>query len=182
MAGRFRLPLAGALLLVGMDLDPAFAGNEGGKQMKVTSQAFADGEMIPAKYTCNGENVSPPIAWQRVPEGTRSITIIAEDPDAPMGNWVHWVYYDIPPEISGLPEDIPAEEKPGPGGTQGINDALTIGYIGPCPPSGIHRYYFRIYAVDTELDLPPGANSQEVLQAMEGHLLGMGELMGRFRR
>ncbi len=156
MAGRFRLPLAGALLLVGMDLDPAFAGNEGGKQMKVTSQAFADGEMIPAKYTCNGENVSPPIAWQRVPEGTRSITIIAEDPDAPMGNWVHWVY-DIPPEISGLPEDIPAEEKPAPGALRASTTLFTIGYTGPCPPSGIHRYYFRI-CVDTELDLPPGAN------------------------
>jgi Raf kinase inhibitor-like YbhB/YbcL family protein len=108
--------------------------------------------------------------------------VISEDPDAPMGNWVHWVYYDIPPQITGLPENIPGEERPSPGGTQGINDSLTIGYAGPCPPSGTHRYFFRVYAVDTELDLPPGANKQEVLQAMEGHLLGMGDLMGRFSK
>lgn len=150
--------------------------------MKITSQAFEPGEMIPAKYTCKGQNISPPIAWQGAPEGTRSITVISEDPDAPMGNWVHWVYYDIPPQVTGLPENIPGEERPSPGGTQGINDSLTIGYAGPCPPSGTHRYFFRVYAVDTELDLPPGANKQEVLQAMEGHLLGMGDLMGRFSK
>jgi Raf kinase inhibitor-like YbhB/YbcL family protein len=174
--------LMGALLFTSALMYPAHAGTEGGKQMEITSQAFGQGEMIPPRYTCNGENVSPPIAWKGVPDGTRSITVICEDPDAPMGIWVHWVYYDIPPQASPLPENIPAEERPAAGGTQGITDFLTIGYGGPCPPSGTHRYFFRVFAVDTELNLPPGSTKEEVLSSMEGHLLGMGELMGRFSR
>jgi len=178
----FFLSLAAVVLLADSPLHPALAGTKGGKQMEITSQAFKQGGMIPPKYTCNGKNVSPPISWKGIPEGTKSIAVICDDPDAPMGTWVHWVYYDIPPQVTGLPEDIPAEERPAVGGTQGINDFLTIGYKGPCPPSGTHRYFFRVYAVDMELMLPPGANNKEVLQTMEGHLLGMGELMGRFSK
>ncbi|HRS54916.1 MAG: YbhB/YbcL family Raf kinase inhibitor-like protein [Desulfomonilia bacterium] len=174
--------LMGTLLLTCALMLPAHAGREGGEQMEITSQAFGQGGMIPPKYTCKGENVSPPIAWKKVPEGTKSITIICEDPDAPRGIWVHWVYYDIPPQASPLPENIPAVERPAVGGTQGITDSLTIGYEGPCPPSGTHRYIFRVFAVDTELNLPPGSTKEEVLASMEGHLLGMGELMGRFSK
>mgnify|MGYP003807477897 CR=1 FL=1 len=150
--------------------------------MEITSRAFSQGDMIPPRYTCDGENVSPPIAWKGVPEGTRSITIICEDPDAPMGTFVHWVYYDIPPTAGGLPEGIPCDKRPQAGGVQGINNVPAIGYTGPCPPSGTHRYFFRVYAVDTELGLPPGSTAKEVMGAMDGHLLGMGELMGKYQR
>ena len=150
--------------------------------MTVTSPAFADGDMIPAKYTCTGENISPPLSWGNVPEGTKSIAVIADDPDAPRGTWVHWVYYNIPASVTGLAENISRDARPGIGGEQGMTAFRRIGYGGPCPPSGIHRYYFKIYALDSLLRLEAGATKAQLLKAMEGHVLAQGTLMGRFSR
>jgi Raf kinase inhibitor-like YbhB/YbcL family protein len=150
--------------------------------MKLTSKAFAPGEMIPKKYTCDGPDVSPPLAWAEVPEGTRSLALICDDPDAPVGTWVHWVYYNIPPDIDGLPENVSTQDKPVSGGTQGINDFRRKGYGGPCPPGGTHRYYFKLYALDIKLELKAGANKQTLLEAMQGHVRAETELVGKYRR
>jgi len=158
--------------------------NSGGTAMeiKITSSAFKDGDMIPKRYTCDGENTSPPIAWSGLPEGTKSVAIITDDPDAPVGIWVHWVIFNIPPDIKGLPEAVPDGKTLDSGARQGINDSRKIGYVGPCPPGGTHRYYFKIYALDKDLDLAAGATKKELLKAMEGHILGEGQLMGRYKR
>ena len=132
--------------------------------MKLQSTAFKDGEMIPGKYTCDGANVSPPLSWNALPTGTKSLGLICDDPDAPGGTWVHWVYYDIPPETTGLPENVASLQHPQSGGSQGKNDFRKIGYGGPCPPGGTHRYYFKIYALDAMLALPPGATKAQVLK------------------
>jgi Raf kinase inhibitor-like YbhB/YbcL family protein len=162
--------------------DTALAASKGGKPMEIKSPAFAMGGMIPPKYSCTGENVSPPLTWKEVPMGTKSIAIITDDPDAPMGSWVHWVFYDIPASVHSLGESIPQGKKPAVGGTQGMNDSRNLGYDGPCPPSGTHRYYFKVYALDTALGLPPGATKKDVVKAMDGHVLGESVLMGKFSK
>lgn len=150
--------------------------------MKITSAAFNEGEMIPRKYTCDGQDISPPLTWSEIPEGTKSLALISDDPDAPMGTWVHWVYYDIPADRTELPENVSPDEKPAPGGTQGMTDFGRIGYGGPCPPGGTHRYFFKLYALDTILDLDAGTTKGALLNAMEGHILGETQLMGKYRR
>jgi Raf kinase inhibitor-like YbhB/YbcL family protein len=150
--------------------------------IEVTSSAFEDGEGIPTRYTCDGLDVSPPLSWGSVPDGTRSLTLIADDPDAPGGTFVHWVIYDLPPDTRGLPEDVPTQQTLPSGAAQGVNGAGSIGYMGPCPPSGTHRYFFKVYALDTELGLGGGATKEEVLDAMEGHVVAEGQLMGTYRR
>ena len=150
--------------------------------MDLKSAAFAEGEMIPKKYTCDAQDVSPALEWSGAPENTKSFALICDDPDAPMGTWVHWVYYDIPGETTHLPEDVGAQEKPASGGTQGVSDFGRIGYGGPCPPGGTHRYYFKLYALDTMLDISPGADKPTLLTKMEGHILDEAVLMGRYRR
>jgi Raf kinase inhibitor-like YbhB/YbcL family protein len=150
--------------------------------MSLTSTAFAAGESIPTKYTCDGENLSPPLQWDQPPAGTKSLALIVEDPDAPSGTFVHWVYYDLPPEMRGLPEGVSTDENPSQGGTNGKNGANAPGYTGPCPPSGTHRYFFRLYALDTKLDAAAGLTKDALLQAMEGHVLAQGELMGVYNR
>jgi hypothetical protein len=162
----------------------AAAETTGGKTMSitVTSPAFEPGGMIPAKHTCDGANVSPPLAWTGVPTGAKSIALICDDPDAPRGTWVHWVLYDLAPDSGGLPANA-APDKPPPGGAkQGTNDFRRTGYGGPCPPSGTHRYFFKVYALDTMLSLAAGATKPDLLKAMEGHVLAQGELMGKCRR
>ena len=156
----------------------------GGKNMeiKITTRAFVPGGKIPGKYTCDGLDVSPPLAWTSVPEGTKTFALICDDPDAPMGTWVHWVLFNLPADIQELPENIPPERELESGAKQGMNDFRKIGYGGPCPPGGTHRYYFKIYALDTELDLEVGATKRELLKAMEGHILAEGQLMGRYER
>jgi len=157
------------------------SGVEGGT-MELTSMAFSEGAMIPGKYTCDGADVSPPLNWGALPAGTKSLALICDDPDAPVGTWVHWVYYDIPAEREGLPENVATDERPAQGGTQGINDFRKIGYGGPCPPGGTHRYYFKLYALDTILNLSAGATKKQVLKSMENHVIGQTQLMGKYRR
>ncbi len=147
--------------------------------LNVISSAFGEGAMIPKKYTCDAQNVSPQIAWSGVPAGTKSIALICDDPDAPAGDWVHWVVYNMPASTMELPEGV----QPLPAGSKrGTNDFRKSGYGGPCPPSGVHRYYFKIFALDTALSLGEGATKAQLLEAMEGHILAQGALMGRYKR
>jgi len=148
----------------------------------VTSSAFDSMEPIPSKYTCDGSDISPALAWKNIPDQTKSIVLINDDPDAPMGTWVHWVCYDIPPTVGGLAEDIPKTDILPAGGKQGMTDFRRIGYGGPCPPSGTHRYFFKVYALDLMLNLPAGKTKKEVEDAMEGHVLDSGELVGVYNR
>jgi Raf kinase inhibitor-like YbhB/YbcL family protein len=150
--------------------------------MEIKSSAFGSGEMIAAKYTCDGADFSPPLEWAGSPAGTRSFALICDDPDAPMGTWVHWVIYDIPPTATMLAEGITREKDLPGGGTQGINDFRKIGYGGPCPPGGTHRYFFKLYALDTMLGLKPGITKDQLLKAMRGHILAEAQLMGTYRR
>lgn len=151
-------------------------------KIHLTSSAFQEGGMIPPKYTCDGDDVSPPLSWKPVPPNVKSLALIADDPDAPNGTWVHWVMYDIPPEELELSEGIPGIPTIASGGKHGINDFKRHGYGGPCPPSGTHRYYFKLYALDCEIDLPPGITKDRLEKAMEGHIVGEGKLMGRYHR
>jgi Raf kinase inhibitor-like YbhB/YbcL family protein len=150
--------------------------------IRVTSPAFEEGGMIPSKYTADGLNVSPPLEWAGVPDGTKSIALISDDPDAPVGTWVHWVMWNIPPEISGLPENVPPDRSLSDGSKQGITDFRSPGYGGPAPPSGTHRYYFKIYALDMKLDLPDSSTKADLLKAMKGRILAEGQLMGKYKR
>ena len=150
-------------------------------EMKVTSKAFQDGGMIPPQYTCTGANISPPLAWNSVPEKTKSLALIADDPDAPGKTWVHWIAFNLPASARELPENVPAQENIN-GGKQGTNDFKKVGYGGPCPPSGTHRYYFKLYALDTDLTLDSSATKDQLLKAMEGHVLGEGQLMGKYQK
>ena len=150
--------------------------------MEIKSSAFGSGEMIPVKYTCDGADFSPPLEWTAGPAGTKSFALICDDPDAPMGTWVHWVIYDIPPTTLMLAEGITREKELPGGGTQGINDFRKIGYGGPCPPGGTHRYFFRLYALDTVLGLKPGITRDQLLKAMKGHILAEAQTMGTYKR
>lgn len=155
--------------------------------IKITSSAFEAGSTIPKLYTCDDKNISPPIAWTGVPAEAKSLALICEDPDAPRGIWSHWVIYGIDPRVSEIAAGIePAERtalKPGiDPAFQGKNDFGKIGYGGPCPPSGTHRYFFRLYALDRELELKPGATRDQVLKAIEGRIVAEGELMGKYAR
>jgi len=151
--------------------------------IQLSSPAFEQGEMIPDRYTCKGEDISPALEWAGMPEGTRSLALVCDDPDAPMGIWVHWVIYNIPAETASLPEGVPASQDTLTGGAiQGTNSWGRSGYGGPCPPSGTHRYFFRLYALDSSLDLGPGATKALLLKAMEGHVLAECELIGRYAK
>jgi Raf kinase inhibitor-like YbhB/YbcL family protein len=169
---------------------PTAIGNEspieqtGGEKMTITvnSTTFQDGGMIPSQYTCDGPNISPPIEWAGLPTAAETIALICDDPDAPAKVWVHWVAFDVPATRSGLPEAVPPEGTIPGGGRQGANDFGKVGYGGPCPPSGTHRYYFKVYALDTQLDLDSTTTKDRLLRAMEGHVLAQGQLIGRYRR
>lgn len=151
--------------------------------IKLTSPSFDHGDSIPVKYTCEGEDVSPPLVWSDVPDGTRSLALVCDDPDAPSGTWVHWVMYDIPPKFSELSEGVPTTEVTPRGAKQGMNDFKRLGYGGPCPPRGdAHRYFFRIYALDIAPGLPAGATRADLQRAIEGHVLEQGELVGLYER
>ncbi|MEQ8755280.1 MAG: YbhB/YbcL family Raf kinase inhibitor-like protein [Coleofasciculus sp. G1-WW12-02] len=150
--------------------------------MNLESQAFSANEMIPSQYTCDGEEISPELHWDAPPIGTQSLALIVDDPDAPGQTFVHWVVYDIPPETRQLSPGIPAQEPLAKGGTQGKNDFGNLGYGGPCPPSGIHRYFFKLYALNRTLGLDAGVTKAQLQAAMSGHILANGELIGRYSR
>jgi Raf kinase inhibitor-like YbhB/YbcL family protein len=154
----------------------------GKTEMKITSRAFKEGEMIPSKYTCDGDNVSPQLMWSGYFADTKSFALIADDPDAPAGVWVHWVIYNIPPSINELTENMPKDKTLDSGVKQGVNDSRKTGYDGPCPPNGIHRYYFKLYALDILLNKDAGMTKQELLKVMEGHIIAEAQLMGKYKR
>ena len=151
--------------------------------MQLTSTAFTEGAAIPPKHTCDGTNSSPPLKWSGVPAEAKSLALIADDPDAPMGTWVHWVVYDLPPSTTELAEGVAKSQFIPGGARQGLNDFRHLGYGGPCPPHGkAHRYFFKLYALDTPLNLKPGATKREVEGAMAEHILAEGHLMGTYQR
>lgn len=153
--------------------------------ISLTSSAFENGKRIPKDYTGEGKDISPALQWSGIPEGTEEIVLICDDPDAPSPEpWVHWVIYGIPPTAGGLPEAVPKKETLEDGSKQGKNSWGRIGYGGPMPPPGhgTHRYFFRLYALDTQINLPSGATKKEVLKALEGHILAEGELIGTYER
>lgn len=177
--------VAVACCQAGQETEHQKAKEEVGKVMsiEIKSSAFQEGGIIPRKHTCDGEDVSPALSWSGVPDGTRGLALICDDPDAPMGIWVHWVIYGIPADTTDLPEAVPAERTVLESVKQGITDFRRIGYGGPCPPKGApHRYFFKLYALDTDLALDSGITKKELLAAMEGHILAQGELMGRYGR
>ncbi len=150
--------------------------------INVTSAAFEEGGMIPRQYSCDGADISPPLAWSGVPEGTKSIALICDDPDAPVGVWVHWVLYNPPPATTGLPEGVQSQTPPSSGAIHGGTDSGHPQYGGPFPPVRHPPHYFKLYTLDTELELSPGASKKQLLSAMEGHILAQGQLMGRYKR
>jgi Raf kinase inhibitor-like YbhB/YbcL family protein len=160
------------------------ADDEGGDEVafELTSTAYVEGEEVPVRYTCDGEDISPPLAWAGVPEGTVVYLLVFGDPDAPGGTWDHWIRFDIPAATTSLDEAQPAGDELADGSRHGANSWGRTDYGGPCPPSGTHRYVFKLFALDTALGLPPGARKAELLAAIEGHVLGEAELLGTYAR
>ena len=143
--------------------------------LSVKSPAFEHGKLIPKKYTCDGQDINPPLTIEGVPKEARTLVLAVDDPDAPSGTWDHWIVWNIPASISKIAENsVPGKE--------GVNSARQQGYMGPCPPGGTHRYFFKVYALDTELGLGPGSRKKDAEKAMQGHVLAEGELMGLYRR
>jgi len=150
--------------------------------MKLTSSAFGEGEMIPRRYSCDGDDLSPPLAWTGAPAGAKALALICDDPDAPAGTWVHWVLFNLPADLAQLPEGQPAAQTLENGAIHGTNSWRRVGYGGPCPPSGTHRYFFKLYALDGPLTLGSRATARDVQAAMKGHVLAEAQLMGRYKR
>lgn len=149
---------------------------------KLSSTAFSNGSDIPVKYTCDGADVSPALSWSDTPGGTKSFALIADDPDAPSGTFTHWVLYGVPASTHDLPEGVSKEDQSSVG-RQGRNGFGRVGYGGPCPPPGKpHRYFFKLYALDTDLNLKPGASRSDLEKAIKGHIGGQSEWMGRYQR
>jgi Raf kinase inhibitor-like YbhB/YbcL family protein len=150
---------------------------------QITTAAFSAGGVIPKRFSCDGSDVSPQLKWKNAPAATESLALIMDDPDAPAGTWVHWVLYNLPPSAKELPEGVEKREQLAIGGQQGRNDFRKIGYGGPCPPAGKpHRYFFKLYALDTKLNLKAGASKADLERAMKGHILEQTELMGLYGR
>lgn len=144
------------------------------KDLAVTSPAFENDKSIPSKYTCDGDDVNPPLIIEGIPEETKSLVLIVDDPDAPMGTWDHWTVWNIPPTSKIEEDSVP--------GVEGLNDFRRHSYGGPCPPSGTHRYFFKVYALDTKLNLDSNSRKKDVEKAMKGHILAKGELVGLYSR
>ena len=151
--------------------------------LTLSSSAFKAGAEIPKQYTCEGADTSPALSWSGAPGGTKTFALIADDPDAPVGTWVHWVLYDLPGDTTELPQGVPSDERLRSGAKHGVNDFHRVGYGGPCPPPGKpHRYFFKLYALDSVTNLKPRATKADVLRAIEGHVLAQAELMGTYKR
>ncbi len=149
--------------------------------LQLISPDFSPGATIPKPLTCDGGDLSPALQWQSPPGAAESFALIADDPDAPVGTWVHWVIFDMPRTLRSLPQNFPKAEQSADGTRQGSNDFDKIGYGGPCPPGGqLHRYVFKLYALDTKLNLKPGITKKDLERAMQGHILARGEYMGRY--
>ena len=170
-----RLVLVGAGLLL-----PVLVAQ--GAAMEVRSHAFKPGGMIPAKYTCDGADISPPLTWPDPPAGTKSFALIMDDPDAPVGTWVHWVIWNIPATARALEENVPKTASLPNAARQGTNDFKRIGYGGPCPPSGTHRYFFKLYALGSTLSLSPETTKSVLEDTMRRHILAQSELIGKYTR
>lgn len=148
--------------------------------LEISSPAFANGQPIPSDFSCDGRNISPALAWTEPPAGTQSFALIMDDPDAPMGTWVHWIVFNIPASTRNLTEGTRTDPQPSDGSLQGKTSTGSSGYHGPCPPSGTHRYFFKLYALDSMLPLSASADKKKLLAAMETHILANAELMGTF--
>jgi Raf kinase inhibitor-like YbhB/YbcL family protein len=149
----------------------------------IQSLAFTEGSAIPKKYSCEGADLSPGLSWEGAPAGSAAFSLIVDDPDAPAGTWTHWIAWNIPAAANALPEGVAKVPQLGDGSRQGLNDFRRVGYNGPCPPGGkVHRYYFKLYALDGKLDLKAGASRQELERAMHGHVLAEARAMGTYRR
>ena len=172
--------LAGLVTACGAD---NLSTNGATMKIELATTAFAEGQPIPDKQAFENKDLSPVLQWSGVPPAAKSLALICDDPDAPMGTWVHWVIYNLPPAATRLSEGVPKSPELPNGAKQGINDYKRIGYGGPCPPPGpAHRYFFKLYALDTKPDLKPGITKAELLKAMEGHILAEGQLMGTYQR
>lgn len=177
-------PLLACLLIAAAGVAASGGARKGAAVgFHLESPAFQAGASIPKQFTCEGSDESPGLKWTDPPEGTRTFALIADDPDAPVGTWVHWVAFNLAANTTELPQAVPRTEQINGGGKQGMNDFRRLGYGGPCPPPGKpHRYFFRLYALDTTLDLKPGCRKGDVERAMKGHVLGTAELMGTYGR
>lgn len=151
-------------------------------EMKITSASFEEGGMIPSKYTCDGQNISPQLSWTGIPKGTKSVALLCDDPDAPVGDWVHWLIFNIPPLLTDLKENIHIGKNLENGAIQGLNDFKKNGYGGPCPPGETHRYFFKLYALDSILTEDPNMTKAKFLKEISGHILGEAQLMGKYKR
>ena len=160
---------------------PSAAGSAA-QSLTLTSPAFAAQQPIPKQYSCDGQSISPPLQWSAPPTGTKSLALIVDDPDAPGGTFVHWVLYDLPPTTLSLPEGVPTSGDLPDGSKQGRNGGGKTGYTGPCPPGGTHHYHFKLYALDTVLDLASGADKSQLESAMDKHVLAYGELVGTYSK
>jgi Raf kinase inhibitor-like YbhB/YbcL family protein len=167
-----------------MEPEPMIEPEEGGPPMEfvLSSPAFTEGDPIPEKYSCDGEDISPPLQWTDPPEDTLSFALIADDPDAPVGTWVHWVLYNLPAETRSIPEAFPSDAEFPDGTKNGENSWQRLGYGGPCPPGGTHRYFFTLFALDMILEMASGATKDQLLQTMEEHILAEIDLMGTYTR
>jgi len=159
------------------------ANGEETMALNLSSKSFAAGENIPKQFTCDGEDRSPELHWNEPPVGTKTFALIADDPDAPVGTWVHWVLFNLLPDTRSLPEALPKKDALAGGAAQGQNDFGKTGYGGPCPPPGKpHRYFFKLYALDSTVTLKSGTTKSDLERAMKGHILAQAELMGRYGR
>ena len=154
----------------------------GNSKIEIKSSAFENNGSIPKQYTCDGENFSPPLLWNNIPEGTKSLALILDDPDAPSGTWTHWIIFNMPPASKGLQEGVLPIQDMAHETKQGINDFKKIGYGGPCPPSGTHRYFFKLYALDTKLNLESGNTKKQLEATMKEHVISQAELVGKYKR
>jgi Raf kinase inhibitor-like YbhB/YbcL family protein len=184
MSTRAAIPAAAVwagVMLAGLAFSPLSSGGSD-MTITITSSAFAEGGMIPRKHTCDAEDISPDLKWSGVPKEARSLALVCDDPDAPVGTWVHWVLFNVPPDITGLAVGIAPDATLKIGARHGKNDFGRLGYGGPCPPGGTHRYFFKLYALDTLLNLDSGSTKAQLLAAMKGHILAEGQLMGKYKR
>ena len=183
---RNKTVLAGLAAALWLAAGPSFAASPAADpagDFKLTSSAFPAETTIPKKYSCDGQDISPPLAWSGAPAGTKSFALIMDDPDARPNTWVHWVLFDLPGDTQSLSENVPKTKELASGARHGNNGEPKIGYEGPCPPPGpVHHYHFKLYALDGKLGLRPGASKAEVEKAVKGHTLGEAHLVGLFKR